>query len=110
MTPPTDPLGFILRCLKARRVLWTYHVNMRLKEKSIARETILRAAGSFEIIEEYPSDKYLPSYLLLGSRDGDPIHVLFATDVKSDNVRVVTAYRPDPDKWEEGFRTRRVKR
>jgi len=54
--------------------LWTnpstgffgYHVNMRLGQRFIARETIIHAAKSYEVIEEYPEDKYFPSYLLLG--------------------------------------------
>jgi hypothetical protein len=34
--------------------------------------------------------------------------VLFAIDAEGDNVRVITAYRPDPDEWEPpDFRSRR---
>jgi hypothetical protein len=39
---------------------------MRLGRRFIARETIIQAAESYEIVEEYPEDKYFPSYLLLG--------------------------------------------
>jgi len=35
-------------------------------------------------------------------------HVLFAIDRDGDNVRLVTAYRPDPEEWEPpDFRNRR---
>jgi hypothetical protein len=36
--------------------------------------------------------------------------VLFAADVDGDNVRVVTAYRPDLNDWFEDLKTRRTKR
>jgi hypothetical protein len=80
---------------------------MRLSGRFISRETILGAAESYEIIEAYPQDKYLPSYLVY-AREGDAvIHVLFAVDVAGDNVRVVTAYRPNSGEWDPDLRTRR---
>jgi hypothetical protein len=78
-------------------------VNMRLAGRFISRDDILSAVDSYVIIEEYPDDKYLPSYLVLGAG----FHVLFAIDNDDDNVRVVTAYRPDPDEWEPGFARRK---
>jgi hypothetical protein len=53
---------------------------MRLKGRYIPRRMILESVESFEIIEAYPEDKYLPSYLVF-SRHGDfTFHVLFAVD------------------------------
>lgn len=104
---PDDPLAFIRRCVEARRIHWTYHVNMRFRERFIAREQILGATASYEIIESNPRDKYLPSYLVY-ARAGDRVfHVLFAIDVEGDNVRVVTAYRPDASEWADDLKTRR---
>jgi hypothetical protein len=80
---------------------------MRLERRHISRDEILNAADAYEIVEAYPDDKYLPSYLV-GTFDG--FHVLFAVDTEEDNVRIVTAYRPDPDEWEPGFMTRRQRR
>jgi hypothetical protein len=37
---PNDPLGFITRCLRERKILWTYHVQMRLEARSLSREEI----------------------------------------------------------------------
>jgi hypothetical protein len=89
-------------------MLWTYHVNMRLQGRFIQRQTIIDAVDAYEIIEEYPKDKYLPSYLVLGQHGGDSFHVLFAVDVEGNNVRVVTAYRPSLEEWETDLRTRRI--
>jgi hypothetical protein len=104
---PDDPLAFIQRCVGARRLYWSYHVNMRMRERFIPRERILDAVATYEIIESYPRDKYLPSYLVRAAAGGRVFHVLFATDVVGDNVRVVTAYSPDPSEWTDDFRTRR---
>jgi hypothetical protein len=104
---PDEPISFIRECVRAGRLLWTYHVNLRLKGRFVQREFILDAVDSYEIVESYPGDKYLPSYLVLARRSGDAIHVLFAADVEGNNVRVVTAYRPSPDEWDDDLKTRR---
>jgi hypothetical protein len=104
---PDEPLSFIRDCIRGGRILWTYHVNMRLGQRSIARETIIQAAGSYEIVEEYPDDKYLPSYLLLGRCGEEAFHVLFGADIEGQNVRIVTAYYPGLKEWETDLKTRR---
>lgn len=88
--------------------MWTYHVNMRFGQRFIARDTIVGASASYEIVEEYPEDKYSPSYLLLGRQESGGFHVLFGVDVPGHNVRVVTAYYPDPEEWEADLKTRRT--
>jgi len=80
---------------------------MRLGQRFIARETIIAAVGSYEVVEAYPEDKCFPSYLLLGRHGTEVFHVLFGTDVDGQNVRVVTAYYPSLEEWEEDNKTRR---
>ncbi len=60
-------------------------------------------------MDAYPGDKYLPSYLVLGKVGGDVLHVLVAADVKDDNVRIVTAYRPDPGQWQDDLKNKRTR-
>ena len=106
---PDDPVAFIRECLQEGRILWTYHVNMRLGQRFIARETIIASAGSYEIVEAYPEDKYFPSYLLLGRVGEEVFHALFGADVDGRNVRVVTAYYPSLEEWVADLKTRRPK-
>lgn len=80
---------------------------MRMKDRFISREFIINSTGSYEIIEEYPKDKYLPSYLIYSEHQDRAFHILFAADIKGDNVRIITAYYQNPDEWKEGFKTRR---
>ncbi|HVT03623.1 MAG TPA: DUF4258 domain-containing protein [Thermoanaerobaculia bacterium] len=79
-------------------------MNMRLDRRHISREEIFAAVDSYQLVEAYPDDKYLPSYLVLAA---GTFHVLFAIDTEGDNARVVTAYRPDKDEWELGFLRRK---
>ena len=104
---PEDALEFMRRCVRERKVHWTYHVNMRLAGRSISRDEVLNATESYEIIASYPDDKYLPSYLVWAKSDRGAFHVLFAVDVDGDNVRIVTAYRPNHNDWEGDFKSRK---
>lgn len=101
---PDDPLEFIRRCIREQKLYWTYHVNMRLAGRYITRDDILSTVNSYEMVESYPEDKYLPSYLILA---GSRFHVLFAADIEGDNIRVITTYIPDPDEWNPDLKTRR---
>ena len=100
-------LEFLQRCVRDRKIYWTYHVNMRLERRFIPREIIVESWPSFEIIEEYPTDKYLPSYLVYAEGQGLIFHLVLAADLEGDNVRIVTAYQPSIDEWEEDFKRRR---
>ena len=107
-TLPDDPLAFIQECVRRDHLLWTFHVSIRLARRFIAQQTILDAVNSYEIVEAYPEDKYLPSYLVLARNEEESFHVLFAADVSSNHVRVIIAYRPDSREWHEDLRTRRT--
>ncbi len=51
---PHDPLKFIERCINQRKILWTYHVNIRLKGRFVPRQALIESYASYEIIEQYP--------------------------------------------------------
>ncbi|MBI1871437.1 MAG: DUF4258 domain-containing protein [Chlamydiae bacterium] len=80
---------------------------MRLKERMILRDVIIKSAESYEIIESYPKNKYLPSYLVYARSKEHIMHILFAVDVKDDNVRVVTSYHPIRQEWDENLKRRK---
>ncbi len=100
-------LEFIKSCIKSRRIIWTYHVNMRMKSRLILRNDILDSIDNYEIIERYPDDKYLPSYLIFLKSKDLPIHIQVAVDLDGDYVTVVTVYRPESGKWENDFKRRK---
>ena len=63
-------LAFIQRCVREGRLLWTYHVNMRLRQRRVARPMVTESMDSYQIIEQYPqsqASRYLPSCLVYAS-------------------------------------------
>lgn len=102
-----DPLQFIQKCVRCKQVYWTYHVNMRMKQRGVMQKYIMESIDNFKIIEAHPEDKYFPSYLICSKYEGSVFHVLFAVDYDGDNVRVITAYYPDKTEWDENLKTRR---
>jgi hypothetical protein len=59
-----------------------------------------------EVIEDYPTDKYGPSCLVLGwTANGRPLHIQCTYPLR-EKVKIITIYEPDPTDWVE-FKTRR---
>ena len=100
-------IAFIKKCIIERKVRWTYHINMRLEERFIDRENILNSIDNFEIIEDYPEDKYLPSCLVYSESKGKKFHMVIALDYDDGSIVTVTAYRPSEEKWNNDLKTRR---
>lgn len=73
-----------------------------------AREVVSRVAMAVEI-EEYPDFPKGPCVLLLQQDTaGEPIHVVWGIPKGQNRPAVlVTAYRPDPERWDETFLRRR---
>ena len=82
-----DVLEFIRTCIGEGRIYWTYHVNMRLKGRFISREAVLLSSDTYEIIEKYPEDKYLPSYLVYAEYEKNAIHIQIAIDEVNNNIK-----------------------
>jgi len=47
---------------------------MRLQQRGLDAQALRNAIDSLEIIEAYPEDKYLPSFLLRGEANGAVFH------------------------------------
>jgi hypothetical protein len=58
-------------------------------------ESVLRG----ERIEAYPETYLMPAGLILGFNTlGDPIHSVWGYDQVSQTARIITVYRPSPDR------------
>ena len=79
-----------------------------MKQRSVGSDAITEGMDSLEIIESYPDDKYLPSFLLRFEFAGRVFHTQIATDVANVNIRVVTVYIPNIQEWDYGLRIRRT--
>jgi len=100
----------LLRSIRAEflegRYRFTLHAVQEATRDRTAVEDVVSAIldENAVIIEDYPEDARGPSCLILGwTQSGSPLHLVVAYPP---DPAVITAYRPDPDKWVD-YRTRR---
>ena len=87
-------------------VLISDHAAMRFRQRGLKVKNIRFAVNNGEIIEQYPDDYPFPSCLIFGySVDNKIIHVVMSDE--GTGSRIITAYFPDPEKWESDYRTRK---
>ena len=90
----------------ADAVFVTEHAAERFHQRGIKIRDIRAAVNNGEIIEQYPNDYPYPSCLILGKNaEGKNIHAVLSDEGASS--RIITAYFPDVDKWDENFKVRR---
>jgi len=89
-----------------KSVKWTAHILARLQERGIEINDVRNCIATGRIIEQYPDDYPFPSCLLLGhSANGRVLHAVVG--VGQGFLWLITAYHPDPEKWECNFSRRR---
>ena len=88
------------------RIFATEHAAERFHQRGIDISDVVNAINNGEIIEQYPNDYPYPSCLVLGkSLDGKNLHAVLSDSGTSS--KIITAYFPDVDKWDDDFRIRR---
>jgi hypothetical protein len=106
-------MGNVLEKIKALAasgaVVLSQHAYDRLAENAMEAADIENGAAVAIEIEDYPDAFKRPSVLVLQrDRSDQPVHVVWGLRKGSSSPAiVVTAYRPDPDRWSADFRTRR---
>ena len=87
---------------------FTRHAIQKMFQRNVTKSEIDNVISKGQIIEEYPKDSPLPSFLLLGFNDNRPLHIVIAFN-KSDYVCIiVTVYEPDSRLWKDNY-SRRIK-
>ncbi len=90
----------IIEAIRSGRVRITDHADEEAEADRLTFDEIYFSVLQGEIIEDYPTDKPYPSYLIYGRTfSGDPVHSVWAYNEQNRWAVLVTVYRPDPDRW-----------
>lgn len=98
-------IGDFKNLAKPEHMVITQHSYRRFLERQITIDDVCNAITNGEIIEQYPDDFPFPSCLILGNTGTKLLHICASID--DGLMYVITAYVPDPDKWENDFKTRK---
>ena len=87
------------------------HGYDELADDDLTAREVLMGIEDAKVVEEYPNyPKGACVLMLQKDKSGSPVHVVWGIPKGHDSPAVlVTAYRPDPERWNESF-TRRRKR
>jgi hypothetical protein len=77
-------------------------------ERNILPKEVRAVIAAGEVVADYPDDRPYPSRLMVGIIDNRPIHVVVAIDAAADRCEIITTYVPDPEKWDDDFKARRI--
>jgi hypothetical protein len=78
---------------------FTRHAFKRSIERNISKKEIQQTGLNVILIENYPDDKYSPSFLLLGFTETHrPLHLQVSL-IDSDKLKIITLYEPDSNQW-----------
>ena|SRR5436305_6105374 len=84
------------------------HAIRELEADSLLLSDTLNATLSGELLEDYPGAVRGPCCLVGGILETrEWVHTVWGWDQASEVAVLITAYRPDPQKWEGDFKTRR---
>ena len=98
----------IKRLVTQRKVRISEHGYDELAEDGLSVREVLAGVPAAILIEEYPDFAKGPCVLFMqqDSKSG-PVHVVWGIPKSYDEpVVLVTAYRPDPGRWDRTYRMR----
>ncbi len=90
---------------KPETIVVTQHSRKRFAERGIKLADVCEAINTGTIIEDYPNDFPHPSCLILGRSREMSLHI--CASLNDGLIYVITAYIPDPEKWEADLKTRK---
>lgn len=93
-------LDEIIHAIRSGRIRITDHADEEMVADALNFNDVCGSVEAGEIIEDYPSDLPYPSCLVHGeTSSGVAVHSVWAYNKNSRWAALVTAYRPDPERW-----------
>jgi hypothetical protein len=88
------------------RLVFRVHAVQRMFERQVNVDDVQNVLKSGEVIEDYPDDLPYPSYLMLGSCQSRPLHIVAADNSDAGETIIITVYEPNLTNWEAGYKRR----
>jgi len=103
-------LACIERLVREGNYWLSAHGLEELLADDILLVDVLASLASAEVVEDYPDHPRGPCVLVLQhDAAGAPLHVVWGIAKNRPSLAVlVTAYRPDPARWTNGFKERKA--
>jgi len=90
-----------------KETLFSDHAITQMFKRNISVDNVKFIIENGEIIITYFYDKPYPSHLILGYIDKRPIHIVVGKDGNLERCIIITAYEPDENIWQAGFKLKR---
>jgi len=105
----SDTLLDIMHLVKEGEVRISAHKYDEMAADNILIRTVIAGLATAVLVEDYPDYHKGPAVLVLQYDDkGNPIHMVWGIPKGLTTPAVlVTAYRPDPNRWSSDFMRRR---
>jgi hypothetical protein len=97
----SDTLARVQTLVASGEVRISDHGYDELAADGIVTEVVIGGVMTAKVVEDYPNAAHGPSVLVLQTdANGKVLHILWGIPTGSPGpALVVTAYRPDPDRW-----------
>ena len=86
---------------------WRKHTLIRMAERRISQDIVLKVVLEGEVIEDYPQAKHFPGWLMFKMIELEAYHVVASYDPESNKGYIITVYKPTLDKFKPDFKRRR---
>lgn len=100
----------IQELVTAKEIVISSHGYDELAADNVFVQDLLDSLAAAIVVEEYPDFYKGPCILLLQEdRERRPVHVVWGiAKGKTSPAVLITAYRPDPELWEDDFKRRKT--